>query len=617
MKKAYRGIGLRNKMSVLFCSLLLLLILAAGIFLFGHYHNIFRQYFQKNFSMAITTNANGIREIFRSVANAMDVVCDNENAYISNDRKNVSTIAERIIFTDPQEEGFNFRSMVGERYVHKAMLEILFYPTDVHALLVREEYPMAVYLEKWNGFESGFYRNTGMEAFGWYEEVMEKAGESHWFVDGTAPGKLFMAKLLRYQYFTWQEGYEVKDLGVMVAGIDFGEIENRIDMSEMPERAQLAILDEKGNVLYANREKEGLLSAESLLSVWESMSRDTDYCDYGGKQYLVQKDRVAQGMELLTVIPADDIDRMSFQMLWILPVLLAVAFLVGIFFISLLSRTITAPIVRLAGQMERGIVEPVEEQDLGSDEIGTLYRGYNRMQEKIREMLGDIWESAEKQKKAELQLLQAQINPHFVYNTLGTISCHALLCGQEAIAKQLNMLVQIMRYNTRDPGGLVPLEKEIGIIRQYEELQKMSGGGTVCFVYSIAPECATVLIPKLIIQPLVENCIIHGFDSVREDGRIEICAEMAEQAEIRISVTDNGRGGDMDAVNRYIHGEGAADSAHDSLGVKNVYDRIRRVYGQAGGLEYRSEPGGGTRAVISIRMREEGLEESTNFHANS
>ena len=103
----------------------------------------------------------------------------------------------------------------------------------------------------------------------------------------------------------------------------------------------------------------------------------------GGKQYLVQKDRVAQGMELLTVIPADDIDRMSFQMLWILPVLLAVAFLVGIFFISLLSRTITAPIVRLAGQMERGIVEPVVEQDLGNNEIGTLYQGYNRMQEKI------------------------------------------------------------------------------------------------------------------------------------------------------------------------------------------------------------------------------------------
>ena len=161
------------------------------------------------------------------------------------------------------------------------------------------------------------------------------------------------------------------------------------------------------------------------------------------------------------------------------------------------------------------------------------------------------------------------------------MSCHALLCGQEAIAKQLNRLVQIMRYNTREPNGLVPLEKEIGIIRQYEELQKMSGGGTVQFVYSIAPECSAVLIPKLIIQPLVENCIIHGFDSVQEDGRIEICAEMAGAGEIQISVTDNGRGGDMEAVNRYIHGEGPADSAHDSLGVKNVYDRIRRVYGPA------------------------------------
>lgn len=603
MKKAYRDMGLRKKMSMLFCGLLLLLILAAGIFLSGYYHNVFRQYFQRNFSMAITTNANGIREIFHSVGNAMDVVCDNGNAYITDDRKNVSTIAETVIFTNPREEGFNFRTMVEERNVCEAMLEVLFYPADVYALLVSAEYPMAVYLKKWDDFESGLYRDTGLGDLGWYAETMERGGESYWFVDPAADGKLFMAKLLRYQYFTWREGYEVKDLGVMVAGIDFAEIENRIDMSGMPERAQLAILDEKGNVLYANQGMEGLLSAESLVSVWKSMGRDTDYCGYQGKQYLVQKDRVAQGMELLTVIPADDINRMSLQMLWILPVLLAVAFLVGIFFITLLSRTITAPIVRLAGQMERGLVEPVEERNLRNDEIGILYRGYNRMQEKIRQMLRDVWESAEKQKNAELQLLQAQINPHFVYNTLGTVSCHALLCGQEAIAKQLNRLVQIMRYNTREPNGLVPLEKEIGIIRQYEELQKMSGGGTVQFVYSIAPECNAVLIPKLIIQPLVENCIIHGFDSVREDGRIEICAEMAGQGEIQISVTDNGRGGDMEAVNRYIHGEGPADNAHDSLGVKNVYDRIQRVYGSAGGLEYCTGLWGGARAVITIRTK--------------
>lgn len=601
MNKIYQDMSLRKKMSVLFCGLLLILIFVAGIFLFEYYQNVFRQYFQKNISMAITTNANGIRDIFRSVGDAMDVVCDNENSYITDGRKNVSSIAERVIFTDPREKGFNFSVMVEEHHVHEAMLEVLFYHTGVHALLVQGEYPIAVYLEKWNGFESGFYRDTDMEAFDWYEKVMEKGGESHWFVDETAPEKLFMAKLLRYQYFTWQEGYKVKDLGVMVAGIDFAEIENRIDMSEMPDRAQLAILDEKGNILYTNREREGLLSRESLIAVWESMGEETDYCGYEGKQYLVQKDRVAQGMELLTVIPADDINRMSLQMLWILPVLLAVAFLVGIFFITLLSRTITAPIVRLAGQMEQGLAEPVEERDLGNDEIGILYRGYNRMQQKIREMLQDVWESAEKQKNAELQLLQAQINPHFVYNTLGTVSCHALLCGQETIAKQLNRLVQIMRYNTREPNGLVPLEKEIGIIRQYEELQKMSGGGTVRFVYSIAPECSEVLIPKLIIQPLVENCIIHGFDSVREDGRIEICARMTGQGEIQISVTDNGRGGDMDAVNRYIHGEDAGDSAHDSLGVKNVHDRIQRVYGPAGGLEYRNAPQGGARAVITIQ----------------
>ncbi len=164
MKKAYRDMGLRKKMSVLFCVLLLLLILAAGIFLSGYYHNVFQQYFQKNFSMAIPTNANGIREIFRSVDNAMDVVCDNENAYITDSRKNVSTIAETLIYTNPREDGFNLWNMVEERKVQEAMLEVLFYPAEVHALLVPGEYPVAMYLEKWSGFDSGFYRDADMEA---------------------------------------------------------------------------------------------------------------------------------------------------------------------------------------------------------------------------------------------------------------------------------------------------------------------------------------------------------------------------------------------------------------------------------------------------------------------
>lgn len=604
MRKAYRDISLRKKMPVLFCSLLLMIILTAGIFLAWHYNNVFRQYFQENFSMAITTNANGVREVFRAVDNGMDVVCDNGSAYVTEDKKNVSAIADTVIFTDPKEESFDLYHMVEARRADEAMLKVLFYPACVYALLVPGEYPIAVYLRAWDGIGNGFYKDRGVDAFPWYEKTMDKKGENCWFREDEFPDRLFTARLLQYQYFTWQEGYDVKNLGVMVVGIDFSEIENRIDMTEMPERAQICILDENGEILYTNGEKEGFLSEESLISIWGTTQDKVEYCEYQGEQYLVQKDTVAQGLELLTIIPADAINQMSFRMLGILLVLLAVALLVGIFLISLLSHAITAPIVRLAGRMERGILEPVEEEDFGGDEIGILYRGYNRMQEKIQEMLKNVWDSAEKQKNAELQLLQAQINPHFVYNSLGTISCHALLNGQDAIAKQLNMLVQIMRYQTREPDGLVPLEKEIAIIRQYAELQKMSSGGTVQFVYSIAPECTMILIPKLIIQPLVENCIIHGFDSVRKDGRVEICAEMTEEGKIRITVADNGRGGDMEAINRYIHGEDSGD-IHDSLGVKNVYDRIRRVYGPGGGLEYCTGLQGGAMAVITIQMKKE------------
>ncbi len=609
MERTYRRISLQKKMSVMFCGLLLVVISTAGIFLAGYYHSTFRRYFQKNFNMAITTNANGVQEIFRSIVNAVDVVNDNESAYITDETKNISTIAEMIVLTDPQETGFGLKGMVDDLKRNGATMDAMFSGASIHGLIIPEEYPIARYLGKWREGITGFHRNTDMERYSWYQEAIKRDGEACWFVEEEPVRRLFMAKRLNYQYYIRREGYEVRELGVMVVGSDFLELESRIDMSEMPGRALTAILGTDGQILYANREKGRLLSEESLRSILrQDMDGAAEYCEYEGTQYLVQKNQVAQELFMLTVIPVDDIDRMAFDMLGMLLLLLALALLAGMIFIGLMSRAITAPIVRLAGQMERGIVEPVEDAASGGDEIGTLYRGYNRMQEKIREMLQDVWDSAEKQKNVELQLLQAQINPHFVYNSLGTISCQALLNGQDVIAKQLNMLVQIMRYNTREPNGLVPLEKEMQIIRQYAEIQQMSNGGTVRFLYDVAPACESVLIPKLIIQPLVENSIIHGFDAVREDGQIRIGADMTETGELRIVVADNGRGGDMEAINRYIRGEGRTEGGHDSLGVKNVYDRIRRVYGAGGSLEYRRGADGWTKAIIRIWVKNGGAE---------
>lgn len=603
MRKFFANISLRRKIPIIFCVMLSVMILSVGIILYQYYHNTFQKYFKESFNMTITTNVNSIKEIFGTVENAVNLVNNNEEAFVIENKENVSVIVSMIIDTDPSEKGFELHDMCREMESSRLNFDNLFGMASSHGMIVSENYPIARYFRNWNGFTDGFYCGAEMEDVEWYNRALEQNGNIYWFAQENAPNQLFMAKLLKYQYYERLAGYEIRNLGVIVVGIDLSMIEERIDFSEMPDKTQIFIIDEKRDILYSNQEKAKLLSEETIASVMKNgMDGDAYYGEHEGVQYLIQKNEIVDGLYMLTAIPVDAINQMSFRMISILLIILVIALLAGMIFISLISRAMIAPIVRLAEQMRQGIVELVDDEELGRDEIGILYRGYNQMQEKIQEMIQNVWDSAEKRKKAELQYLQAQINPHFIYNSLGSISCYALLNGQDAIARQLNMLASIMRYSIRNPNRLVPLKDEIQLVSQYADFQKMCYDDNVEFNCSVAPECENVLIPKLMIQPLVENSIIHGLDLTKGDARIEVSARMVDENRMIVVVSDNGRGGDMTAINQYIRMGYSPDNEHDSLGVRNVYERIRGVFGHDGTLEYRISPEGNTEAVITIPL---------------
>lgn len=113
---------------------------------------------------------------------------------------------------------------------------------------------------------------------------------------------------------------------------------------------------------------------------------------------------------------------------------MVVVLLFGVLLMTLLSRWMMNPVVRLSNQMEKGVVEAVDASFMGKDEIGCLYRSYNSMQDKIQELIKQVWEQAEKQKNAEIHALQMQINPHFVFNTLSAVGGLALLTGWSCYA---------------------------------------------------------------------------------------------------------------------------------------------------------------------------------------
>lgn len=603
MREIWERMSLRRKVPLIFCGLLFVTIVTVGAVLLLYYNNVFKEYFRKSFDVMIRANAGSVGEILDGMVTSVNMVNDNEEAYITNDAKNMQSLIYLIVNTVPALDGSNLLEIRDGILSGRNSLDQLLYRASSYGLVVRDVFPMSRYFREWKSCgQSNLYCDQGLEGVEWYEETMKRKGEVYWFTQEDVPNHLFMAKQLTYRYYnrTLNE-YEVRELGAMYAGIDMTSMEIWMDLSEMPENVEIVILDDRRGILYFNREDVELLKEDKLDTVLEHAGESAAFYDDGtGGEFLLQKNEVAHELYLLTAIPADTIERKSLEMLSVLLALLVVALVAGMILISIVSRSVTMPIKHLTEQMRLGIVELVEDEASGQNEIGILYQGYNQMQRKMQEMLRDVWESAQQQKEAELRALQAQINPHFIYNTMGTISCEALLRGEDVIAKQLNMLANIMRYSTKEPDSLVPLRKEIQIIRQYAAIQLLSREGRLEFTYDIDPACEEILIPKLMIQPLVENAIIHGIDSSREDGSVHICARM-EEGKVVIMVADNGVGGNMAKINQYIHGEQDSNKVCDSIGVRNVYERICGVYGENGSLMYQ-RAGERTEVVITITM---------------
>lgn len=597
MKKSVSNISLKVKIPLLFCVLLFVLIASFGSFLYVHYHMVFQQNYKESFQMAMTANANGIEGLLSEIDNATIVINNNSTSHIGDVQENYSFVAKLVVDTNPDDVEFDYLDMLKERQFCLQLMSNLLHSSSSYALFVDDEYPISEYLPSRYKNQNGFYKVENVQKSEWYQNAERLGGETYWFTDPNYENRLFLAKQLSYQFYIPGNGYQTRPFGVILVGIDYETLNEQIDITKMPDKTQIMVVNKAGSLLYSNQSKETLLSKDVLAQAVQGLAAgDADYFAHNDTYYLIQKNIVADELTMLTAIPSEAITSLSSSMLTMLLAVLAVTLVIGIVLISLLSRSIVSPIVKLSFQMKKGIIEQVDATKYANDEIGVLYRGYNELQESMRELLSNAWDCAQKQKNAEMKMLQAQINPHFVYNTLSTISCQALLQGENEIAEQINILTQIMRYSTRDPNSLVPLEKEIQIISQYLQIQKLNGK-KIEHSFSIDNACKNILIPKLMIQPLVENAIIHGIEPNQTDGCISVSAQFTDNRILTICVCDNGRGVDIEEINCNIREGGG-----DGLGIRNVCDRIRSVYGDNCELKYRITESGEVEARITIEL---------------
>ncbi len=276
------------------------------------------------------------------------------------------------------------------------------------------------------------------------------------------------------------------------------------------------------------------------------------------------------------------------------------------------SLSITRPVQKLtqaAKELSRGRFD-LQVEVTSNDEISFLAKMFERMRVNINNLILEIQQKAQLERElqqnklllqeSQLRSLQSQINPHFLFNTLDTLSKKAYLEGSEETSDLLANVAGLLRYNLKRLDRSVTLYEEVKVLRQYMEIQRARFADRLRFRADIDDTCLHVQIPGLTLQPIVENAVIHAVEPEEDGGTIEIRIRDGEER-VTIEIADDGPGMPELKIRRILEEHTFETEGHSTgIGIGNVVRRLRLFYGLADVIGIESEAGRGTKVVLQI-----------------
>lgn len=235
------------------------------------------------------------------------------------------------------------------------------------------------------------------------------------------------------------------------------------------------------------------------------------------------------------------------------------------------------------------------------DELGEIAENFNDMTERVSILIEEVEGVTEKRKNAEIRALEAQINPHFLYNTLDSINWLAISRGEDEISEMLRNLGIILRYSVNKSNIEVSIAEVSDWIDKYISLQQMRFDHAFEFQLTVQEICKEYRIKKLLIQPFIENALIHGFKGIEEGGMLRVDISLTEEGKhICVIIEDNGNGLDQRQVTKYNDRSAAVEEDQEKIGLNNVFSRIEMYYGEKADWNVISIPDIGT--IITLRF---------------
>lgn len=338
---------------------------------------------------------------------------------------------------------------------------------------------------------------------------------------------------------------------------------------------------------------------------WKRPAQTEPYIAKSGDvDYRIITGEMSMGLRISLGIPENHATRLLYDSIDIYVAGIVCILLAGIISFGIFTFRITKPIEEVKekiSEVEKGDFH-AKLPEYASQEFSEISRGFNRMTQEIDHLVNEVYEKQILVRDMELKFLQTQMNPHFMFNVLNALALQAKIDGNDELSGKISVFSQLIRAKIyRSETEKVQIKQEMEYVRYYLEIQKFRYGDSLTYSVQVEESVEECYIPKLCIQLVAENAVVHGLEPKMGGGRVDITAEQRE-GKIQITVVDNGVGFDIDGEVSLPLKMEAGDKSHNHVGLNNADSIIKLMYGKEYGIHIYSEAGQGTRVTISIPL---------------
>ncbi|MEI2400276.1 HAMP domain-containing protein [Paenibacillus sp. LMG 31459] len=439
----------------------------------------------------------------------------------------------------------------------------------------------------------------------WFGAMESAEGRPVWSGPGEN-GSASAGKPVLVQARVIKDYYSLEDIGYLVVYVKPDLLDQIFWEAATLKKGDILLVNKQGNIVF-NKSGEYIGQRTDFPFLQENYTQEQDYYidNYQGERSLItflpshNTDWYLAAITPMNLISSESVSIRNIAIILGMVSLLS-AFLFDHYFIRRLVRSINSAVNGMK-RVKQGIFMPITVPLRANDESDSLIDGFNRMSSQINELIEQVQTEQGRKKEAEMQALMAQINPHFIYNSLESINSMAVLAGNKDISKMVISLGRLLRISISQNQELIPLQMEFEHVRHYLDIQKFRFEEKFSYELDLPDSLKMVMTQKLIVQPIVENALYHAIEQMEEHGTITVKAQ-ENGKDIIIIVKDNGPGFDLAVLMSQWNKERAnlRKYSDSGVGLKNVHERLNIRFGNPYGILVCSSPGFGSAVCIRI-----------------